>query len=97
MFESENIDTRQLATVAIFGVTLIPVVIIGLQVLFFRMEKQDRAKFSGQRPAELANMLTEQATELATYDWVDKTAGVAKVPIKRAMQLELEDLVAHRR
>lgn len=97
MFETENIDTRQVAVVAIFGAILVFVVIVLLQVLFFRMEKQDRAQYLGQRPADLARMLSEQTTQLGTYRWVDRPAGVAQVPIRRAMQLELEDLAAQRR
>lgn len=97
MFETENIDTRQVATVAIFGAILVFVVIVLLQVLFFRMDKRDQAQFLGRRPAELARVLAEQTTQLGTYRWVDRPAGVAQVPIKRAMQLELEDLAAKRR
>lgn len=97
MFETENIDTRQVAVVAIFGAILVFVVIVALQVLFFRMEKQDRDQYTGQRPADLARMLAEQTIQLGTYRWVDRPAGVAQVPIRRAMQLELEELAAQRR
>jgi hypothetical protein len=37
--------------------------------------------------SELKNILLEQQQELNSYGWVDEKAGVARIPIERAMQL----------
>ena len=39
---------------------------------------------------ELREMLAEDARALTTYAWVDKEAGVARIPIARAMELLVE-------
>ena len=45
-------------------------------------------------PATRAQALTElrkkQAEQATTYDWVDRNAGVVRLPIDRAMQLTAE-------
>lgn len=97
MFENENIDSRQVGLVAAFGVILVIVAVIGLQVLFLRLDKQNLASVSGQRPRDLAQVLTEQQTQLSTTRWVDKQAGVVQIDIGRAMKVTLEDLNAQRR
>ncbi|HEY0369400.1 MAG TPA: hypothetical protein VGC85_07370 [Chthoniobacterales bacterium] len=40
---------------------------------------------------DLANFETEQTKQLNSYGWVDKNAGVVRIPIERAM-----DLIAQR-
>jgi hypothetical protein len=40
--------------------------------------------------ASLAELRTAEDTDLNSYGWVDRTAGIARIPIDRAMQLLLE-------
>ena len=44
-----------------------------------RLEEDERG--------ELKNVLLDQEQELNSYGWVDEKAGVARIPIERAMQL----------
>jgi hypothetical protein len=44
-----------------------------------RLEEDERG--------ELKNMLLDQQQKLNSYAWVDEKAGVARIPIERAMQL----------
>ncbi len=39
---------------------------------------------------ELKDLRTQEDRILSTYGWTDKKAGVVRIPIDRAMQLELE-------
>ena len=40
--------------------------------------------------ADFAKLHAQEQTELNTYGWVDKSAGVVRIPIERAMQLLVE-------
>ena len=40
--------------------------------------------------ASLAELRAAEASDLDSYGWVDRTSGVARIPIDRAMQLLLE-------
>jgi hypothetical protein len=95
MFEDENIDTQRVVLVGIFGALVAFILIVGVQVLFYRMEKADEyLKFVAVKPAERVAVQTEQLQQLRDYRWVDRTNGRAAIPIERAMDLELQTLQA---
>jgi hypothetical protein len=96
MFELESIDNQRVAVVSIFAAVLIFIAIIAAQVLFYRLEKSDVLKKDAARPRDLAAVQTEQATSLTTYRWVDRDTDTVTLPIKRAMQLEVENLAGVR-
>lgn len=96
MFEQENVDSQRLAMLGIFGALAIFVVIVGVQVLFYRLEKADIGVKDTGKPRDLVAVQTEQVTSLSTYRWVDKEKDIVTVPIKRAMQLEVERLAGVR-
>jgi hypothetical protein len=45
-----------------------------------------------KRIEKLKTLREESQKELTTYAWVDKSKGVARVPINRAMELEVAEL-----
>lgn len=96
MFEQENIDSQRLAVVGIFGALVIFVAIVGVQVLFYRLEKSDVLSKDTNKPRDLAIVQTEQATSISTYRWVDRSTATVTLPIKRAMQLEVDRLAGVR-
>jgi len=51
--------------------------------------EETRAK---KRIEQLKTLREENQKELATYAWVDKNKGVARIPIDRAMELTVSDL-----
>ncbi len=53
--------------------------------------EEDRAK---ARAEKLKTAEEEWTKTLSSYGWVDKGKGVAHIPIRRAMELELADLAA---
>jgi hypothetical protein len=50
------------------------------------------AKRAAAREEKLKTLMDEAHQQLTTYGWVDKSKGVARIPIERAMQLALADL-----
>src|ERR1700675_4899267 len=71
---------------ALFG--LIVVAIVGPSPRGDAYE-QKRAK---AREEKLKNLREEDIKALTTYGWMDKTKGVARVPIDHAMQLTVAEL-----
>ena len=41
-------------------------------------------------PEDLRIFRAREETELSTYGWIDRTAGVVRIPVARAMELMLE-------
>lgn len=74
------------ALFAIFGVIVLA--IIGPSPRSDDYERK-RAK---AREEKLKALREEDAKALTTYGWIDKTRGVARVPIDRAIQLAVADL-----
>jgi hypothetical protein len=70
----------------VFG--LVVLVLIGLSPRGDNYEAR-RAK---ERTEVLKKLQAEANTELHSYAWVDKSKGVARIPIDRAMELTLSDL-----
>ena len=53
----------------------------------------DYEQARGKKRIERLNALREEnEKELTTYAWVDKNKGVARIPINRAMELEVAEL-----
>lgn len=93
MFEQENIDTQRIVAIGIFGAIAAFVLIIGGQVLYYRMEKADEmVKFVDVKPAARVAYQAEQRGKISEYKYVDKATDRVKIPIARAMDLELRAL-----
>jgi hypothetical protein len=41
-------------------------------------------------PLDLAQFRAREDEELTNYDWINRTAGIVRVPIERAMELVLQ-------
>jgi hypothetical protein len=66
-------------------------------VLIGPMPRHDdyEAKRAKTRLEKLKAQREEDAKALTTYGWIDKTKGVARIPIERAMELTIAEL-AHK-
>jgi hypothetical protein len=73
----------------------------GMGAFFFRLRHQSPEtafQFATPPPPrlqadpgrELRAYLDHEKTLLQSYGWVDRSAGIARLPIERAMELELE-------
>lgn len=90
-----NDDPDASATIAfgIVGAILVFVMIVALQALFYRTQNEEfKRKVIAQAPEELSRITAEQREKLGSYRWVDEKAGVAAIPIERAMDLTIRDL-----
>lgn len=93
MFEKENIDTQTLLVIGIVAVTVTFLTIVGLQVLWYRIEKAEaHSKFVDVRPAMKAQVQAQEREQLSNYRWTDRANGQVAIPIERAMELELQAL-----
>ncbi len=71
---------------------LVFVVIVALQAIFFRVKTTElEGKVINRLPEELIEMREEQQALLSGYRWIDKEAGIAAVPIDRAMELFVQE------
>ena len=93
MVEEDNIEATTVALMGICAAIVTTVVILGLQVLYYReTHADDVAKFVTPGWQALRSMETEQRQSLTGYGWVDKPSGLVHVPIDRAMSLTLKQL-----
>ncbi|HUP24896.1 MAG TPA: hypothetical protein VNB06_18405 [Thermoanaerobaculia bacterium] len=60
------------------------------------IERIDRSRPAGpllqvNPTAEIAELRRQEQRVLDSYDWVDRSAGIARVPVERALELVLAD------
>ena len=90
---NDGIDSQTLTIIALFGAAVTFVLIVGVQVLFYRMQKTDfQHKVIEPGCADLKAAVTEQRTQLDQYKWVDRDKGRVMIPIERAMDLTVREL-----
>ena len=93
MATRDDVNTPAIALVGLISALLLFAIIILLQVVFYRLEAQQRyEKDVSQPPAELSNLVHNQQARLAEYRWVDEKKKIVAIPIQRAMELVLADL-----
>lgn len=91
--QKDDVDATAVATIGIFGAILAFVLIVGAQVLFYRVTKENDFKTQvAVGSTELHQVQTEQRTQINSYRWVDKEKEIVAIPIERAMELELHNL-----
>jgi hypothetical protein len=86
-------NAKAVAFVGIVGAVSVFLVVILLQIVFYRMQENETArKVLSAGPQELAQLEAQQGAELTGYAWVDEANGVARIPIERAMELTVDTL-----
>lgn len=91
--QKDDVDSQSLAIVGLFGAIAVFVLIVGVQVLFYRFEKSDMIKkVEAVGYADLQTMQNEHRTALSGYKWVDRQKETVAIPIERAMDLVVRDL-----
>jgi uncharacterized membrane protein len=80
------------AVAGLIGAVLLFVIIVFLQALFFRMERAEVVrKVDSQQNDALARLRADQQELLNSYHMVDPKAGVVRIPIERAMEIEVAE------
>lgn len=86
MVEKDNVDAYMISLIGIFGAVATYLIVIGLQVLFYRFQNADHyAKNVVPGHREAREVQLEQTQELQGYRWVDKDKEWIAIPIGRAM------------
>src|SRR4051812_17895202 len=95
MVQSDDVDAQTVAVIGICGAIITFVLIVLVQVLYYRMERLDEEKkFVEPGSTEVQTLVAEQKASLNGYRWVDKGKGVVAIPIERAKELVVEGLRA---
>lgn len=86
--EEDTVDAPMIAVLGFVAAILAFVLILGLVVLFHKMEKAERdRKYVSQPPAGLSKLQASQRATLAEYAYIDQAKGVVRIPIEDAMDL----------
>lgn len=65
---------------------------IGLwQYTEFRLQDEVERKVSTRPSPELEALRAEEEARLGRYQWVDRKAGIVRIPIERALELTLRE------
>jgi len=89
----EDLNTPKIAVVGFIGAIVVFALIILMQVMFYWAEAQQRlVKDIDQPYLEYANLTADQQAKLAKYQWLDQKEKIVGIPIKRAMELVVDDL-----
>jgi hypothetical protein len=79
---------RAKALMGLIGGVLLIVVIVIIQILFYRANRAGLEQRTTSQPYEALRALdAEQLEQLTSYGWVDERAGIAHISIERAMEL----------
>jgi len=94
----EGVDPRSGSTlfVGAVGVIVTIVIVLALQVLYYRTTQSEAYRKVVQRGTEEVRAAREeQGQRLEGYRWIDAEQGVVAIPIERAMDLIVEEHQAH--
>lgn len=81
-------DSGATYAIGIAGSILVVAIVVSLQGLFGHASRSEiEKKVIAERPLELDGLRAAQLEQIGTYRWVDAKAGVAAIPIERAMEL----------
>jgi hypothetical protein len=90
---SDDLNTPKIAVVGFISAIVVFALIILMQVMFYWAVAQQRlVKDIDQPYLEYANLTADQQAKLAKYQWIDQKEKIAGIPIKRAMELVVDEL-----
>ena len=90
-----DLDTGAIAFIFIVGTVSVIAIVVALQVAYFWSENKLVESRVTSHVNDGANaVFAEQRAKQAGYAWVDKSAGVARIPIERAMDLVVTEQAA---
>jgi hypothetical protein len=90
---SDDLNTPKIAVVGFISAIIVFALIILLQVMYYWAEAQQRLVKDVDQPyLEYANLTADQQAKLAKYQWIDKDKQVVAIPIRRAMEIVVDDL-----
>ncbi len=92
MSEQEDPKALSILFVGLVSAVAVFLIVVLLQIVFYRMQEMETAKkVVSMAPEELATLRAQQQARLNGYGWVDEGAGVARIPVERAMELVADE------
>lgn len=89
----DDLNTSKIAVVGFIATIIVFALIILTQVLYYWTEASLRTSKNINQPyLEIANLTADQQAKLAKYQWLDEKEKIVGIPIKRAMDLVVEEL-----
>lgn len=97
--EPDALASRKLMTVTIVSVITMAVALVTAALLLERWAGQERRLSASSGPLEQSliidtrrglDLKRDQKASLARWGWVDRDAGIARIPIERAIDLVVE-------
>jgi hypothetical protein len=89
----DDLNTPKIAAVGFISAIIIFALIILMQVMYYWAESQQRVVKDIDQPyLEYATLAADQQAKLAKYQWLDQKEKTVAIPIRRAMELVVEDL-----
>jgi nitroreductase len=86
--ERDAPDVAKIAIIGIVGALILFVIIVGLQALFYGMEREEvTRKQVASPPMTVTQLRAQHEEQLTTYRWIDQKAGIVAIPVDRAMKL----------
>jgi hypothetical protein len=92
MSSQSDPDVPRIVYIGVLGVILTFVIIVALQVIFYRMEQTEIArKVARHGPEEVFRLQATQLEQLNNYRWVDRKTNTVAIPIERAMEIVAQE------
>lgn len=91
----DGVKSAPIAYIGVVSVIVIFVAVLLLQVMFLD-QQQALSQPAAGRPAELANLIAQQQTQLTRRALVDPQRGIVTIGINRAMELVTAELASGR-
>lgn len=94
---SHNGDPNTTWTVIVLfiGAIMVFAVIVGLQALFYTIERGEyERKVVALAPEQLSRLRAEQQENLVRYRWINQREGIVAIPVERAMELVVREAAA---
>jgi hypothetical protein len=90
---SDDLNTPKIAVVGFIGAIVVFAIIILMQVMFYWAQSQQHlVKDIDQPYLEIANLTADQQAKLAKYQLIDEKKKIVAIPIKRAMEIVVDEL-----
>ena len=93
--EADDVRTTWLFLAVVVGVVVLGAVVLGVQQYFdLALRDELQRKVLAVESTALRNLRAAEQVKLGSYQWVDRKAGVVRIPVDRAMELTLAEWAA---
>jgi hypothetical protein len=91
-YEKRDVNIKKIAFWGIAGVVIVVIILVAL-VQYFFLVKEDYYFEMVQKPRseDLMKLRSRETEELNSYKLLDKDKGVYRIPVRRAMELIVEE------